>query len=75
MLKMDGVKKKRIMTPAIKGMTVKQERACLSEINARADDITDQCLLKNGWTAGLFSLKYIMGQQIKRKLKTSQYQN
>lgn len=64
-------KKKRVMTPAISGMTVKQERSCLSEIRSKSENITDTCLLKNGWTAGEFSLKYIMGHQLKRKIKTS----
>lgn len=60
---------KRIMTPAIEGMTVKQERACLSDIRSNAGDITADYVLENGWTAGDFSLKYIMGHQNKRKSK------
>lgn len=60
---------KRIMTPAIEGMTVKQERACLSDIRSNASDITADYILENGWTAGDFSLKYIMGHQNKRKSK------
>ena len=64
-------KNKRIMTPAIQGMSVKQERACLSEIRANAMDVTADYILENGLTAGDFSLKYIMGHQSKRKSKNS----
>lgn len=64
-------KNKRVMTPAIKGMSVKQERACLSEIRSNAGKITENYILQNGWNAGDFSLKYIMGHQTKRKTKTS----
>jgi len=64
-------KNKRVMTPAIKGMSVKQERACLSEIRSKAGTITENYILQNGWNAGDFSLKYIMGHQTKRKTKTS----
>ena len=63
--------KKRIMTPAIRGMSVKEERACLSEIRSNAGIITDGFILQNGWAAGDFALEYIMGHQTKRKTKTS----
>lgn len=70
-----GPKNKRIMTPAIDGMTVKQERACLSEIRANAMDVTADYILENGWTAGDFSLQYIMGHQNKRKSKNSKHKS
>lgn len=60
---------KRIMTPAVDGMTVKQERSCLSEIRTNAADIKAEHVLSNGWTAGNFALCYLMGQNKKRKDK------
>jgi len=60
---------KRIMTPAVDGMTVKQERSCLSEIRTNAADIKADHVLSNGWTAGNFALCYLMGQNRKRKDK------
>ena len=62
---------KRIMTPAVDGMTVKQERSCLSEIRANAEEITSDQILANGWTAGDFALCYLMGQNRKRKDKNN----
>jgi len=62
-------KSKRVMTPAVDGMSVKQERTCLSEIRSRAADITSEQLLSNGWSAGDFALAYLMGQNKKRKEK------
>ena len=60
---------KRVMTPAVDGMTVKQERSCLSEIRTNAADIKAGDVLSNGWTAGNFALCYLMGQNRKRKDK------
>jgi len=62
---------KRTMTPAIADMSVKEERTCLSEIRSRAVSIKHEYVLKNGMTAGAFSLKYVMGHHIKRKSKCS----
>lgn len=62
--------RKRVMTPAIDGMTVRKERACLSEIRALSPDITYQHVLSNGWTAGEFALRYVTGHHRKRKSKT-----
>ena len=62
--------RKRVMTPAIDGMTVRKERACLSEIRALSPDITYQHILSNGWTAGEFALRYVTGHHRKRKSKT-----
>jgi len=62
--------RKRVMTPAIWGMTVKEERACLSEIRARSPDINYQHVLENGWTAGKFALQYVIGHHRKRKSKS-----
>ena len=62
--------RKRIMTPAIDGMTVRKERACLSEIRALSPDITYEHVLSNGWTAGEFALRYVTGHHRKRKSKT-----
>lgn len=61
---------KRVMTPAIDGMTVRKERACLSEIRALSPDITYLHVLSNGWTAGEFALRYVTGHHRKRKSKT-----
>ena len=58
------------MTPAVDGMTVKQERACLSEIRTNAADIKAEHVLSNGWTAGNFALCYLMGQNRKTKDKS-----
>ncbi|CAM9131876.1 unnamed protein product [Hapterophycus canaliculatus] len=61
---------KRVMTPAIESMTVKEERACLSEIRKLGSDVDHQYLLSNGWTMGKFALMYVTGQHVKRKTKT-----
>lgn len=62
---------KRTMTPAIADMSVKEERMCLSEIRSLAPTIHHEYTLRNGMTAGAFSLKYVMGHHIKRKSKCS----
>jgi hypothetical protein len=62
--------RKRVMTPAIDGMTVRKERACLSEIRALSPDITYEYVLSNGWTAGEFALRYVTGHHAKRKSKS-----
>ena len=62
--------RKRVMTPAIDGMTVRKERACLSEIRSLSPDITYLHVLSNGWTAGEFALRYVTGHHRKRKSKT-----
>ena len=67
--------RKRVMTPAIGGMTVKEERACLSEIRARSPDINYQHVLENGWTAGKFALQYVTGHHRKRKSKCQPVEN
>lgn len=61
---------KRVMTPAIENMTVKEERACLSEIRKLGADVDHQHILSNGWTTGKFALMYVTGQHVKRKTKT-----
>ena len=66
--------RKRVMTPAIDGMTVRKERACLSEIRALSPYITYQHKLSNGWTAGEFALRYVTGHHRKRKSKTQKDQ-
>lgn len=60
---------KRIMTPAIKSLSVKEERACLSEIRKLGDDVSYEHVLSNGWTTGKFALLYILGHHRKRKAK------
>lgn len=60
---------KRVMTPAINGMTVKEERACLAEIRKLSATITYKDSMFNGWTAGQFALKYVTGHYRKRKSK------
>lgn len=62
--------RKRVMTPAIDGMTVRKERACLSEIRSLSPNITHQHVLSNGWTAGEFALRYVIGHHRKRKSKS-----
>ena len=64
-------KKKRVMTPAIIDMTVKEERACLSEIRKLGPDVNHEYVLSNGWTTGRFALMYVTGQHIKRKAKSN----
>lgn len=66
-----GDDQKRVMTPAIDGMTVRKERACLSEIRALSPYITYEYVLSNGWTAGEFALRYVTGHHNKRKSKSS----
>lgn len=61
---------KRVMTPAIENMTVKEERACLSEIRKLGAEVDHEHVLSNGWTTGKFALMYVTGQHIKRKAKT-----
>ena len=61
---------KRVMTPAIENMTVKEERACLSEIRKLGSEVDHQHILSNGWTTGKFALMYVTGQHVKRKTKT-----
>ncbi len=61
--------RKRVMTPAVDEMTVKEERACLSEIRENNFEISHKHLLHNGWTAGYFALKYVTGHYRKRKGK------
>lgn len=61
---------KRVMTPAIENMTVKEERACLSEIRKLGAEADHQHILSNGWTTGKFALMYVTGQHVKRKIKT-----
>ncbi|CAN0567179.1 unnamed protein product [Ectocarpus sp. 12 AP-2014] len=60
---------KRVMTPAIETMTVKEERACLSEIRKLGAEVDHQHILSNGWTTGKFALMYVTGQHVKRKIK------
>lgn len=64
-------KKKRIMTPAIEDMTVKDERACLSEIRKLGPSVSHHHVLSNGWTTGKFALMYVTGQHVKRKSKSN----
>lgn len=61
--------RKRTMTPAVHDMTVKEERACLSEIREHGGKISHKHRLQNGWTAGGFALKYVTGHYRKRKNK------
>ena len=61
---------KRVMTPAIENMTVKEERACLSEIRKLGSEVDHHHILSNGWTTGKFALMYVTGQHVKRKTKT-----
>lgn len=47
---------KRTMTPAIADMSVREERMCLSEIRSMAPNTHHEYVLRNGMTAGAFSL-------------------
>lgn len=69
--KQTKILKKRVMTPAIDGMSVKMERTCLAEIRNRCHDITYEHVLSNGWTAGKFALCYVTGHHRKRKKNVS----
>lgn len=66
---------KRVMTPAIDNMTVKEERACLSEIRKLGEGADHQHILSNGWTTGKFALMYVTGQHVKRKTKPTKKVN
>lgn len=63
------------MTPAVDDMSVKAERACLSEIRENNEEITYRHCLHNGWTAGHFALKYVTGHYRKRKNKEKSFEN
>lgn len=63
------------MTPAVDDMSVKEERACLSEIRESNDEMTYNHILHNGWTAGHFALKYVTGHYRKRKNKEKNFDN
>ncbi len=67
--------RKRVMTPAVDEMTVKEERACLSEIRENNSEISHNHRLQNGWTAGYFALKYVTGHYRKRKGKETNAQH
>ena len=69
--KKNASKKKRVMTPAIENMTVKDERACLSEIRKLGPGVSHNHVLSNGWTTGKFALMYVTGQHVKRKSKST----
>ena len=60
---------RRVMTPAIDDMSVREERQCLNEIREYGKDIPPNYILKNGWKAGHFALCYTLGHQRKRSLK------
>jgi hypothetical protein len=45
------VRDKRVMTPAISEMSVKEERKCLGEIRSRGPNISPEYVLQNGWKA------------------------
>ncbi|CAM9913024.1 unnamed protein product [Phaeothamnion confervicola] len=60
------------MTPAIADMSVREERQCLNEIREYGKDIPPNYVLKNGWKAGDFALKYTLGHHVKRSRKSRQ---
>ena len=62
-------KQTRLMRPSVDGMTVQQERACLSEIRTIGMQIDPHHVLHNGMLAGDFALKYISGHHKKRQEK------
>ena len=59
----------RVMRPSVDGMTVQQERTCLSEIREIGSGIDPHHVLTNGMGAGDFALKYISGHHKKRQDK------
>jgi hypothetical protein len=63
------ISSRRVMTPAIDDMSVREERQCLNEIREYGKDIPPNYILKNGWKAGHFALCYTLGHQRKRSLK------
>lgn len=67
----EGQPVKRVMTPAIENMSVKEERACLSEIRRLGCEVDHEYILSNGWTTGKFALLYVTGQHDKRKTKNN----
>lgn len=59
----------RVMRPSVSGMTVQQERTCLSEIREIGSGMDPHYVLSNGMIAGDFALRYISGHHKKRQDK------
>jgi len=62
-------KVKRIMSPAISFMSVKDERKCLNQIRKSEDQIDNDFRLWNGIKAVDFALMYTLSHHLKRKTK------
>ena len=63
----------RLMRPSVEGMTVQEERACLSQIREIGTGIDPHHVLSNGMVAGDFALKYISGHHKKRQNKNRKH--
>lgn len=59
--------KKKVMSSSIPELTVGDVRKCLNQIRRKGHAIQSQHLLQNGWTAGDFALKYLLGNSSTRK--------
>lgn len=60
---------KRVMSPAISFMSVKDERKCLNQIRKCEDQIDNEYKLWNGIKAVDFALMYTLSHHLKRKTK------
>eukprot|EP00899_Mesostigma_viride_P010601 jgi/Mesvir1/19542/Mv18062-RA.1 len=60
-------KKNKVMSSSIPELTVGDVRKCLNQIRRKGQAIQSQHLLQNGWTAGDFALKYLLGNSSTRK--------
>lgn len=66
------VKPKKKIQSSIPELTVGEERKLFNQIRKSAAYITPDTLLFNGWTAGGFSLTYIIQHHMKRKRKAEE---
>ncbi|CAM9282873.1 unnamed protein product [Ectocarpus sp. 4 AP-2014] len=60
---------KLVMTLAVEGMSVQEERAGLTEIRSMTSATTHEFVLAKGWTTGRFAPAYVNGRQNERKVK------
>tara|TARA_B100002051_G_C16743827_1_gene646117 strand:- start:2003 stop:2320 length:318 start_codon:yes stop_codon:yes gene_type:complete len=71
----EGTKTKKKIQSSIEALSVGDERRCFNQVRRAADYITEDTLLWNGWSAGSFALKYIIGHHSKRKKKAEEKNN
>ena len=67
-----AVKPKKSIQSAIPELTVGDERKCFNQIRKAANYIKPESLLYNGWPAGEFCLRYVLGHYSKRKRKQNE---